>query len=91
MNIKQLVSVAEATVLTTVASFLAAVAQIPGASFDGKHLAAAGIGALTAFAYKMSGVINGFVGATEPAPAAPSPVLQPSTPQIPAPTPPVAS
>jgi hypothetical protein len=77
VNWKQLVNVAEVTVLSAVAAFLGAVSEIPGGSFDAKHLAAAGVGVLTGLAWKLSGVVS----------AAISPTLSSSAPtRTPAPT-----
>ena len=95
MNLKQLVAVAEATALSAVAAFLGSVSQLSGSTFDAKHLAAAGVGALIALAYKMSAVLNGVVAAV-PAPAAavapvaPAPVPPAPTPETPLPQPPAA-
>lgn len=95
MNIKQIVVVVEATVLSAVAAFLGSVSQLSGSTFDGKHLAAAGVGALIALAYKMSAVLNQVVAAVQPpaaaaAPAAPVPTPPTPTPQTAAPQPPTA-
>ena len=54
---KALLSSMEWTVLTAIGTFLGSL-QFAGGSFDGKHLAAAGIGALTAFGYQMIGILR---------------------------------
>lgn len=67
VNWPKLIEVTEVTVLTSLSSFVASISQMAGPAFDGRHLAAAGIGALTAFGYKMAGVLQTFT-ATAPAP-----------------------
>lgn len=54
---KALLASMEWTALTAIGTFLGSL-QFAGGSFDGKHLAAAGIGALTAFGYQMSGILR---------------------------------